>query len=713
MILILAVSAAGCSQTTGSSGSTDSSTESSSESDPAKVSAPFEYSGYSEAEYGSFTKTTQYVEMSDGTKLAVDVYLPDDGPETDGFPVLFQYTPYGRAYVIPDWADVSLIEKVGLRYYTGTWDRMWDRTNSTDTVYGSSPDEIEMFLSHGYAYVCADMRGCGASYGSKIDFCPEFASDGKELVDWIAGQDWSDGNVGMFGGSYLGYSQWVTAEQVPEALKCIIPEMTPIDGYTGEIRPGGIFLWAYSQQDMQIYLEQNCYMPDDYSYPTAPVVDEDGDGDLTDEIPMDLDGDGSFLDDYNYPEDPDDEPQYADGQKREHIYYLASYEHKQSVPYNDLGPNCEYIDSEFSWNGETMTPYEVSPASGLDAIMESGIAIYNYGGWMDPFVRGTTEAYDTLKETNPSRLMIGAGYHMETSPYWSYCGEDEDEVIAATYIEKLRFYDRYLKGIENGIDSEAPVLIYNMNGDGWRQENEWPLARQQETDYYLGADGSLGISAGDDGEDKYTVDFTATSVYGKDEQGARFLMETPDELPVRTENDKKCITWTTEALTEDTEVTGYPIADLYVSSTASTGDFYIYLEDVDEKGEAVLVTEGLLNAQFAAEYDNDDMVLGGEKDINILPELPWHGYEEEECVQDILKDNAVTELKIDLMPTSWTFREGHSIRMTVACADYPTFELTPELCPDNDPENEDNIIPEITIYRTEKYQSQITLPVIP
>lgn len=493
----------------------------------------------------------------------------------------------------------------------------------------------------------------------------------------------------------------------------MIPEVVPLDGYTGEIRPGGIFLWSYSQQDLQTLLEYNCYIPDSWSYPTAPVVDEDGDGDLTDEIPLDLNGDGSFLDDYNYPDDPNDPPQYKDGKEREHIYYLATREHLQNVAYSDLGPKTEYIDTEWEYEGKTVTAYEVSPAAGLQAIMDSGIAVYAHGGWMDPFARGTTELYATLADTNPVRMVIDPGYHMTTSPYWEYCGEDEADSIEAYGEEFLRFFDRYLKGIENGIDTEDPILIYNMNGDGWRTEKEWPLARQELTDFYFDSNNKLSTEKGAAGQDLYSVDYHHNTQSKDQYPGNRWLMETPESLPIRTELDKLCLTYTTDPMEDDTEVTGHPIVEFYVSSTANTGDFYIYLEDVDEDGEAVLVTEGVLNAQFNMLYDNDTMILGGKSKIDVKPDLPWHGFEEKQSNQEVFANGEIVKLTIDLAPTSWTFEEGHSIRISIACADWPTFELTPELCPTNDPDDASNITPTITVYRDIVNASKITLPVIP
>lgn len=659
----------------------------------------------------NYFKNSQYVEMTDGTKLAVDIYLPK-GSERKSLPVIFQYTPYGRAFVVGK--ELNLFDKIGYKFATGTAGPVLDRVNSSNTVYGSTAEMVNMFLESGYVYVCADMRGTGASFGTKVDFHPIFAKDGKELIDWMAKQEWCDGNVGMFGGSYLGYSQLITAGQKPEALKCIIPEVTPLDGYTGEIRPGGVFLWSYSQQDMQIYLEHNYYMPDEWIYPSSPVVDEDEDGDLLDEIPLDLNGNGSFLDDYNYPANRNDEPKYCDGNKREHIYYLASREHLDNIPYSNLGPVMDYINTEFTYGNDVCTSYEVSPSAAIKSIMESGIAIYNHGGWNDPFVRGTVELYNTLKETNPCKMIIGPDYHMGTSPFWKYCGDDEDEMLTAYGEIWLRFYDYYLKGIENGIDNENPISIYVMKGGGWRSEAEWPLARQKDKTFYLSENGKLSISLDTAGTDTYKVDFTHSSQWDNEGWPAnRWRMETPGGLPIRTEMDKKCLIYTSDPLKEDTEVTGHPFIDLWVSSTASTGDFYVYLEDVDENGKAVLVTEGLLNAQFHKLYDNDEMILGGDSDINVKPELPWHGYEKGQADLDVFANGEIVKLTIDLLPTSWVFKAGNSIRISIACADAPTFELTPELCPDNNPTNPNNIIPEITVHRTELYRSGIILPIIP
>ena len=145
------------------------------------------------------------------------------------------------------------------------------------------------------------------------------------------------------------------------------------------------------------------------------------------------------------------------------------------IPYIDSRPDgydgLESIDS--------------SPGYFAKDIMASGIAVYNIGGWFDGFTRGTVQLFATMRSKNPSRLLIGPKFHLPGVPddyaaLFKYKGNLKEQ----TAIERLRFFDRYLKGIRNGIENDPPVNIYVMNS-GWRAENEWPLKRQKVTKFFL------------------------------------------------------------------------------------------------------------------------------------------------------------------------------------------------------------------------------------
>ncbi len=653
-----------------------------------KISEPFNYSGYTVPEYDSLTRSSEYVTMNDGVKLAATVYLPSGGPSAESFPVIFSYTAYHREVINPETGEIIKAYREGV---------------------------VEFFTSYGYAMVMADKRGTGASFGVHFGFSPQFAADGKELVDWIADQSWCNGNVGMIGLSYLGWSQYATAGRKPGALKCILPEIYGFDLYTAAgNNPGGIYartsLWGAAPHHKNVYNPNHPYPI--FAHPATPVIDEDGDGELADEIPMDLDGDGSFVEDYQLPDNP---PQYTDGQERQHIYYMATYEHLSNAVITSQ--DMYFRDVPFV-DGYTYTFEDLNPNDYPARIAESGVAIYNMGAWFDGFIRGTAQWHSTLSQANPSKMLITPGNHsspglsvVPVGPYWEFFGEDTEKINDRFSMERLRFFDHYLKGTENNIDSEPPVYIHVMNGEGWRFENEWPLARQEITSYYFGADNTLSGDRKAEGTDVYQADFTHDS--RQDTTLAnRWNLGIHDRVDIRTDKDQQCLTYTSSPLEQDTEVTGHPVVRFWVSSTVDYGDFFVYLEDVDDNGDAYFVTDGMLRAGFAKLVPNEDMLPFG-ADIDVLPDLPWHGYKESDYVDGILAGGNIVELVFDLMPTSWVFRKGHRFRVSIACADWPTFRLHHKLSPANDPEDPDNIVPTITVYRDANHQSRIELPVIP
>ena len=398
---------------------------------PEKVCKPFEYSGYSSPEYSGSRIFSTYVPTPDGEQLAVDVCLPTDGPERAAFPVLLQYTPYRRATIDPKNGEIHDL--------------------STD-------DTSKFFLPYGYALVAADMRGTGASTGWLLDFMPQLADDGKTLVDWIAAQPWCDGNVGMMGGSYLGWSQTATASRAPEALKCIAPAVIPLDGYTGERSPGGIYLHKFFVlwSGFMHHLLRNERLSLIGVLPAKPAADEDGDGDLADEIPLDTSHNGSFLDE-GFP------PTYSDGAERKHLYYYATLDHdKGDYDYAEWSAKCDFIDDPSPLG---MSMYALSPGAHVPGLMATQLPIYHVGGWFDGFTEGSFELFCTLQKTNPSKLFMPPSYHgLASGAFWEHFGYSSEDVVSMTLTEHLRFFDRYLKGIQNGIDTEPPILIYVMNG---------------------------------------------------------------------------------------------------------------------------------------------------------------------------------------------------------------------------------------------------------
>ncbi len=551
---------------------------------PEKVSRPGEYSGYSEAAYASWETTSQYVPMRDGTKIAVDVYRPTEGPGGK-LPAVLIMTPYHRASV-----------KNG---------EVVDLLSSPDSYYRT-------VVSYGYVIVCADIRGTGASFGTRFAiFSPPEVRDGSDLVDWIVAQDWCDGNVGMMGQSYMAVIQFMNASNRNSHLKCIIPRYSALDFYDF-IYPGGIlnFKFVLAYEIASKLLNGNLASPPMGIYPSKPV---------------DEDADGSML-------------------------AAATREHRGNTDLLAMAGRIPFRDSQVKTpEGESMGYPTASPSGHLEEIEESGVAVYNMGGWLDSYCTVTLSFQQTLR--NKSRTLVGNYDHMQR--------------FHAYAIECVRFFDRYLKGIDNGIDNEPPLYIYTTGSEEWNLYEEWPPPGEEPTSWYLHAGGGMSdVKPPAEDSDSYIVDYTTTS--GELSRWLAMAGE-PSAYGDRAVEDERCLTYTTAPLDADLEITGHPVLHLFVLSTATDGDFFVYLEDIAGDGYAQYKSEGQLRASLRK--------LGQRP---WRPELPHHPSNQAD-VQPLVPGEPA-ELVIALFPISHVFAKGHRIRISLAGADADNF-LTPRRHP--------------------------------
>jgi putative CocE/NonD family hydrolase len=573
-----------------------------------KVSAPGQYSGYTSPEYSSFAVTSQYVTMRDGVRIAVDVYMPAGGPAQDKFPTILVMTPYHRA---------SVTDK------------------GVSQPYADDPtSEFRVVMSYGYAFVVADVRGTGASFGYRPTvFAPEEQKDTNDLINWIVAQPWSDGNVGMMGQSYLATMQLLAAAQENPALKCIVPRYSLFDLYD-IVYPGGLLdnVFVTTYKLMVTYLDGNKTVPDHGVWPTKPV---------------DADTDGSLLAE-------------------------ATKEHEKSFDMSEAAKQVPFRDSKYTAGDGSILSYHDSDVVGhLQQIEDSGVAIYNMGGWFDGYTLDTLTIQGTM--TNTSKVLIGPYFHIQ---HYENAG-----------IEQVRWFDWCLKGIDNGIDKEPPYYIYTMGSNEWRFADQWPLPEQQLTAFYFGSGNSITTSTPTEASafDEYLTDYTSTS-----ETAGRWscLAGVNCEYPDRAELDKKNLTYTTPPLQQDLEVTGDPVVHLFVSSTATDGAFFVYLEDIDENGVVNYITEGELKASLRKLEPRP-----------WKPDLPYHRSYAEDATP--LTPGQVEEIVIDLEPTSNVFLKGHQLRVSIAGWDEGNFGG-----PQFDPP------PTLTMYRDSVRASYIELPVI-
>jgi len=629
--------------------------------------------------YQGYNRSSAYIPARDGTRLAVTFYLPK-AASSARFPVLLWYHPGHRESIDPATGAIR----------------------STMT-----PSDIAFFTGQGYGVAIAEMRGSGASFGTReLDRGPQIGRDGKDIVDWIAAQPWSSGKVGMIGASYQGFSQYAVAGQQPAALKAIFPEIAGFDDYTSMYHPGGILLRALSEfasdsirrDDLNMNLAQGPRR----ILPSVPVIDEDGDGQLHDEIPLDRNGNGDFLD--------DGPPVYADGQPREGLYNLATREHlaNRNLPVERVAA-AAHRDSPIA--GTLHRYLDLDPAGKPARIMTAGIAVYNRGGWFDYHARDTVMWQATLAGKTRTHLMMAPVGHgglpasggeaiYRSGPYLAH-DEDSRSTNEVMNREKLAFFDHYLKDLDNGFDRRPPVLLYVM-GEGWRYEQEWPLKRAQNLRLRLDSGGTLSATPVKRGQDQFTTDLAANALSDGASRWNFGVSAARKPLTLDGPTGRR-LSYATAPLGEDTEVTGHPLVELALSSSQSEGDVFAYLEDVAPDGSALLVTEGMLRANY-------HRLKPSGPDPLAKPRLPWHGFERSDYAARPFANGRRLALRFDLQPTAWRFRKGHRIRISFAAADWPSFGLHPGLAPDNDPAKA--VAPIWTLWRGEGLSS-VTLPVIP
>jgi putative CocE/NonD family hydrolase len=505
---------------------------------------------------------------------------------------------------------------------------------------------LKNMLKHGYAVIVVERPGTGASFGVMNASFEVGAKEVDEILNWIAAQEWCNGNIGMYGDSFQAMIQLAAATTGNPHLKAIFPTSSGLDMYTSVTYPGGVynktfgsfFAWSTS------FLET--------------VV-----------TPVDNDKDGSLL---------------AQARKERSGSTLA----KQSEVWFK---KFSFRDSITSggikiWEG----PGNLYPLIGR--INQSGIPVYMTTGWYDLF-SGAGDMFLWLSNlTVPKRLIVRPADHSEV----------EKNLFDLDYSAEVhRWFDYWLKGIDNGIMNEPPIYYYAMGAskkDAWQTSGQWPLAEQKLTRFYFGEGKTGSIASINDGFlrpeppghkdafDNYTVDYSTTS--GK--YSLWYAVNWPRNYPNMRSNDQKGLTYTTSPLDTDMDVTGHPVAHLWVTTDAPDLDAFVYLEEVDDGGKSTYITQGNLRASHRklgqAPYHN----LG----------LPYHSHYQSEL--ESISAGKPVELVFSLLPTSYLFRAGHRIRITVTCADADNFD-TPVLNP----------APKIHLLRDTAHPSFVELPIIP
>ncbi len=504
--------------------------------------------------------------MRDGVSLVADIYRPDAEGK---FPTLLQRTPYDR--------------RGGAR-------------------------QARELAATGYVVILQDTRGRFDSEGEFYPFRHE-AADGYESVEWAASLPYSNGKVGMYGGSYVGATQMLAALARPPHLVAIFPYVTASEYYEGWTYQGGALMeWLASSWSSNLAIDT---LRRKATQRLRPL----------------------------------------DWVKRDHI---EAYRFLDLPSPADLAPYFrDWLSHESS--DDYWRPWKLSDHYG-----EMTVKGLHAGGWHDIFLKGSIQNYIGLREKAATpearqgqRLLLGPWAHAATSPE----GKIGDVLFGPAAVLDMtktirNWFDYALKGIVNEYAGQPPVRIFVMGENLWRDEAEFPLARARATRYFL-APGGSGREAGllsakpprraPPTSFEYDPDSPVPTVGGRLCCGAALPPGPFDQRPNESRPD--VLVFSTAPLKREVEVTGFITVELYAASTAVDTDFTAMLVDVEPSGYARFLTDGVVRARYRRSTSAAEPLVPGR----------------------------IEKYAIDLWTTSNVFKAGHRIRLYVSSSNFPRF----------------------------------------
>ncbi len=576
--------------------------------------------------YEVIRESNVMVSVRDGTRLATDVYRPARGGKAveERFPVILERTPYGKH--LPSRSELDRGE----------------------TEARSRMDIAQYFVSQGYVVVYQDCRGRYGSQGRFIKYLSD-GEDGCDTIDWIARQPWCDGRVATMGLSYAAHTQVAAACLAPKALAAMVIDCGGFsNAYRSAIRNGGAFemkqaTWAFNQARESPQAKAD------------PVV------------------------------------RAALAQENLRDWFKAMPWKPGHSPVRHVPEYEDYLFEQWTQGafGDYWKQLGIYTAGWYDQFAD--VPQVHMSSWYDPYVPTALDNYRGLKVRKRSavRLIMGPWMHGDRCKSWS--GDVDfgpastlDGNVAAHWREfRLRWFEHWLKGQDNGVGQEPEVRLFLMGGGSerrnaegrmdhggqWIAGDDWPLPQTRFTPYYLHGDGRLSLdlpakeasplSYDYDPDDPVpTIGGSLTSGHPVFEGGAfdqredeRFYGCTRPGLPLAARRD--VLVFETPPLTQDVAVIGPLKIVLHVSSNCIDTDFTAKLIDVHPgnadypRGYAMNLADGILRCRYRDSWEQPEFMTPGQ----------------------------VYEIEIEPYATCNLFKAGHRIRLDVSSSNFPRYDL--------------------------------------
>uniref|UniRef100_A0AAV1TWT0 Xaa-Pro dipeptidyl-peptidase C-terminal domain-containing protein n=1 Tax=Peronospora matthiolae TaxID=2874970 RepID=A0AAV1TWT0_9STRA len=613
---------------------------------------------------------TQYVAMRDGIELAVDLYLADYLHDTQQkVPTVLFPTRHGRGYTLD--FPFSLFARYERKF-----------TNPRVNAY------IQRFITNGYAWVAVDIRGTGASAGTKAhDFADSEVQDGYDIIEWITQQAWSNGEVAVFGQGLDGVGAYLAAASGHKALKAVSVNSAPMDVFQDVLFPGGVKNvkalrdWASftSATDRQVRWNE---IP---TFKPRLMLKHFG-------------GNVYRVDD-------------ADDAKFDK--YIAQHMENPNLVTELM--DVQFRDDKLASSNATIE--HMDAIRHLGVLAASGVALQMSAGFFEMGVARSSILLfqyltNTLDEDTASLLPVlpkealeavekdATHYRLTLGP-WSHGGVDNVDPFALSkqkcfyHLDEVsRFFDHHMYVNRREItklDSELPVHYFTMAHNRWKESSTWPPTHLSDKTFYLGASQEF------QSEPEHVTNAVTRNVSTKPmlEYVSRWnMLDHLFGLRPMYYNDRTLLTeqYTTFLTSELplTEITGEAELRLYFSANQSAVNLVAYLEDVDftapfpnenKRPGVTYITEALLNPM----HDT------------IRPDATVHSFKRADSREIV--PGQVYEAIFRFQPTSYVVKRNHQIRVAVGLASPPDF---------GSPNGQEATT--LTIHFGGAYPTRITLP---
>ena len=578
-----------------------------------------------------------YVETRDGTTLSASVYLP--GPVEDGpYPTVVEYSGYSpskpAANLIADrWDDISKTLPDGLTV---------EAVCALAPFACAAPDQPASLIAHalGYAVVSVNMRGTGCSGGAYDFFEPLQITDGYDIVETVAAQDWvQDHEVGMVGLSYPGISQLFVAAAQPPSLSAITPLSVYDDTARGVLAPGGIFNEGFALT----WADEVLTNAEPYGQGWEQEVVDGGDQVCADNQLLrgqNVDATAKAKQFPHYdPEVADPlNPSLFASDIEVPVFLTGSFQDEQT------GGRFPLLFDEF--DNAPVTRFSAWNGAHADGFQPANLV--EWKTFLDFYV-----AKELTPRSAPAEIFLPI-----------IMGEvfgNEAALPPQRMFEEYETFDEQRAAYE----AEDPIRIRFESGAGDPDSPgmpnstldirvpSWPLPGTEAMDWYLQPDGTLSTDQPtvEDSASSFEVDpeLAQQRTFTGDSSGDLFRADVTYDW--RQEPDGAATVFVSEPLTEDLVMVGSASADLWVQSTTGEADLGVTLSEVRPDGKETYVQSGLLRASQRA-------LAEGSTDL-----LPLHSNLEADA--EPLPEGEFVEARVEIFPFAHIVRAGSRIRMSV------------------------------------------------